>query len=300
MDVNSEKDNMLNLADKGQATLDYKGAQTYLLPEPAASSKSENKLQQKKGRAKRKQDSPELKRNEFDSDLEELEKEQHTLKVLEGILREREEMLSLHEQKVIALREEYETKLRHIEVSDCSDELVAHKDRKQTELERLDEEHAFMESLLLERKRELEKLKDEELRLQMEMSKHARDIIEHQKKFDNLHRAIGKLEIHHRQKQNEFDDLAFKVDARKKEHATISKETAAARKELESIKKVITYDMESEIKALAKRVDDRLRNGDFERAKKDYSRLRELYSQLSREEKKKVYDKVAKVTSAFA
>lgn len=281
-----------SLFDKGHDKLEYKGLQTYFLPAPE---QSDDKMARRKGKKAGRKPASAAVDGTLNTGIttESLESERYTLKVLEGILREKEEMLALHEQKLISLREDYEKKLAGAGSGFPGDVSSA----KGLEIAKMNEEHELLGSLILERKSELEKLRDEEMRLQVAMSKHMRDITDHQKQFDRLQKAISQLDSHARKKQNELDEVSYKLDMKRKEYEQMSREASAAKKELAHVQKSLTHDIESEIKVLAKRVDDHLRHDDYERARNDYLRIRELYAKLSRSEKLKVYEKVAKVAA---
>jgi len=125
---------------------------------------------------------------------DDLRKEKYTLKVMEEILNEREEMVTMHEHKLSDLKREYDQKLEKVNSRDrklrnVDDDLrmaLSNKNKFMAKIERLRKEYTATEDMIKERAAEIERLREEEMRWQMEISKKMRELKEYQKKFNSL------------------------------------------------------------------------------------------------------------------
>ncbi len=225
-----------------------------------------------------------------------IEKERKTLKVLEGIVREKEELLRHHEDKVIQLKKDYEKKLKSLVERETG------LDRKETELKSA--ERASRD--LLRRKNGLEadcsKLSREESILKESIARLRKGVSELHGEHARKQAAVLKMHETHGSLQKEFDkayERASKVDAfykaRDAELRRINQELAAATAKHEQIIAQITYHSSREIRNCIKKANEYIKKRLFEKSLLEHERIRKFYSHLSPGDKKKLYKQIARI-----
>ena len=239
----------------------------------------------------RKRPEPSVRASPVSNDLE---KERRTLKVLEGIVREKEELLRHHEDKVIQLKKEYEKKLKSLP------EREKELERRATELKSA--ERASRD--LLRHKNGLEadcrKLSREESILKESIARLRKGVSELHGEHAHKQAAVLKMHEKHGSLQKEFDQAyarASKVDAfykaRDAELGRVNQALAAATLKHEHILGQITYHSSQEIRSCIKKANEYIRKRLFEKSLLEHERIRKFYSYLSPDDKRKLYKQIA-------
>ena len=227
--------------------------------------------------------------------------EKHT--VMESMLKEREELLSLHEHKVIALKKEYEEKLEKLgkKESELSRRETLLKDASHQEA-KIARHMQKLEAIERQAGSEVNSLKARIGALKKESESIEKEIADKKNRAKELHLRFGKahssflsIEAQHREVLQQLSKDRELSEMKKKELGEVNREIAQAKKNLDSISSRLTHDIIREIKVLAMRIDDHLKHKDSFRAKQDYSKIREFYAKLSSKEKKRIYSRISKI-----
>ncbi len=229
-----------------------------------------------------------------------LGKERKTLRIFGEILKERHELLEHNEKKVIQLKREYEDRLkgfrqREKELSERAKAmkgiersnmgLLKAKSRLEAHIKKLLAEEPMLKSVISRKSEEAKRLSNEEARKRAEVAVFERKLAGMKSEFNRLSEALAKAGQSSIAKEAEL------------------KRIATALKEAESAYSRIMPKLHREgAGQMAKRIRQAqgyVSKGLLSEAKSEYDKIRELYSYLSKEDKKKVYAAIAALRDAL-
>ena len=227
---------------------------------------------------------------------DDVEKERRTLKVLEGIVREKEELLRHHEDKVIQLKSDYEKKLKSLAEKEgelerrsseiksaehASRDLLGRKGRLEADCRKLGQEESILKDSVAGLRKGIGELHGEHARRQADVLKMHEKHSSLQKEFDKAYERASKVDAYYR--------------AREAELSQANQALAEATQKHERILAQITYHSSREIRNCIKKAYECIRKRLFEQALLEYERIRKFYSYLSPDEKKRLYRQIAGV-----
>ncbi|MFH1182244.1 MAG: hypothetical protein V1702_04755 [Candidatus Woesearchaeota archaeon] len=222
--------------------------------------------------------------------------EKDALNVLDGMLKEREETLKLHEEKVVILRQEYEKKLSELKGKEerlktkeqemkklerLNSDLLLLKKQLERECDELEKEKAVAEKHVEKEQALLERLHKEEAHLRVEISHSKKALEDMHHQFESAYLRATKLTDVLRVKEHELRQVDEKLRHAHMKHHEVSSQ--------------ITHHSMKEVEACLRRADDFIERGMIVKARQEYEKIRKFYANLTSREKGKVYNKIAKI-----
>lgn len=227
---------------------------------------------------------------------EKMKAEKDALNVLDLMLRERDEILKMHEEKVVVLRQQYEKKLAELKVKEerlrlreqemeklerLNRDLLMLKKQLERECDELEKERALSEKQVAKEQTLLENLHKEEAHFKVEVSTSKKSLENMHRQFESAYLRATKLTDVLRVKEHELRLVDEKLRHAHKKHHEVSSQ--------------ITHHSLKEVEACLRRADDFIEHGMIVKAKQEYEKIRKFYANLTSKEKKKIYNKIAKI-----
>jgi chromosome segregation ATPase len=223
-------------------------------------------------------------------------KEKHAFSVMQGMLKEREELHALHEKKVVELRQQYGKKLkslddrekqlelREIRVRDlesANKELLRERNRLEKEVGRYRTEAEIIRAAVAKHNEELQLVQREEAHTRTELHRVSSQLKRLQAQFDRAHSNAAEMDAAVKERNAERQRLQQELDKLARRHSEMAAE--------------LTHHSAREIKVSIRRAEEHIQRGLIAKAQNEYERIRKFYVHLPQKEKKKVYPAVAKL-----
>jgi chromosome segregation ATPase len=222
-----------------------------------------------------------------------MKQERDALNVLDTMLKERDESLKLHEERVVVLRKEYEAKLSELNAKEgrlkkreaemkslekINRDLLLLKKELEKECEGLENERDLAKKNVEKEEQMLGQLQKEEINLRTNVSESKKALDNIHSQFASAYQRATRLTDVLRVKEHELRNVEEKLKHAHAKHKEVSAE--------------ITHHSLKEVEACLRRGTDFIEHGMIVKAKQEYEKIRKFYGNLTSHEKSRVYGKI--------